>query len=157
MLAILSKPFARTTYHLLLTTNYLLLTTYYLPARWDVDGDAVLDIDEFRNLWHELSVAAYLPPQPPGYEGRAPMSVTVPRTPAARRRVHVYRRRVCVYAWSVSYIQVAPKLSEEQIGVAFEHSDIDGGGDLDINEVRAATTCTCKHAHAAALGAEAAT
>ena len=48
-----------------------------MPARWDVDGDAVLDIDEFRNLWHELSVAAYLPPQPPGYEGRAPLSVTV--------------------------------------------------------------------------------
>ena len=117
-----------------------------------MDGDAVLDIDEFRNLWHELSVAAYLPPQPPGYEGRAPMSVTVPCTPAAWVCVHTW-----TWTWSVSYIQVAPKLSEEQIGVAFEHSDIDGGGDLDINEVRAATTCTCKHAHAAALGAEVAT
>jgi hypothetical protein len=80
-------------------------------ARWDVDGDAVLDIDEFRNLWHELSVAAYLPPQPAGYEGRAPLSVTV-----------------------------APKLSEEEMLLAYEHADIDGSGVLDINEVAAALT-----------------
>ena len=80
-------------------------------ARWDVDGDAVLDIDEFRNLWHELSVAAYLPPQPAGYKGRAPVSVTV-----------------------------APKLSEEEMLRAYEHADIDGSGVLDINEVAAALT-----------------
>jgi hypothetical protein len=36
---------------------------------------------------------------------------------------------------------VAPKLSEEQIKVAYEHADIDGSGVLDINEVRAATMC----------------
>lgn len=80
-------------------------------ARWDVDGDAVLDVDEFRNLWHELSVATYLPPQPAGYEGRAPVSVTV-----------------------------APKLSEEEMLLAYEHADIDGSGVLDINEVAAALT-----------------
>ena len=35
---------------------------------------------------------------------------------------------------------MAPKLSEEQIVVAYEHADIDDSGVLDINEVRAGTT-----------------